>query len=95
MAKCNQHGITVIGWRLSVLKSLALRLWATPIFRSDFGTRLMLWPQKESVERKVAHRDWPPGKLHQPQSWFQLGDSPNETKFSPSKTILRQPNFAS
>jgi hypothetical protein len=28
--------------------------------RSNFGAGLMLWHQKESAERKVAHRDWPP-----------------------------------
>jgi hypothetical protein len=45
---------------LSVLKSLALRLRANADFvRSVFGARLMLWPQKEPAEQKVAHQDWP------------------------------------
>ena len=49
----------------------------------------MLWPQKEPAERKVAHRDWAPVSFIS-RNPGQLGDSLNETKFSPSKTILPQ-----
>src|SRR5260370_26936359 len=49
----------------------------------------MLWPEKEPAERKVPSR-LAADKLHQPQCWFQLGDPPTETKFSPSKAIFPQ-----
>jgi hypothetical protein len=42
-------------------RSLALLLQAHADFvGSGFGARLMLLPQKEPAERKVAHRDYPP-----------------------------------
>jgi hypothetical protein len=49
----------------------------------------MLWSQKEPAERKVAHRDWAPVSFIS-RNPGQLGGSLNETKFSPSKTILPQ-----
>ena len=73
------------------MKGLSLRLWANADFvRSGFGARFkFLLGERTSGTEGFASR-LGAGKLHQPQCWFQLGDPPTETKFSPSKAIFPQ-----